>query len=86
MVTIYKMNNFECELCKEPYPLVYYKNNVKMVLYDVVRPTGTYIMLEQKDIHNKSSNTSFTLFVVENGVQQPDQQPVPLPPFEPQAH
>ena len=65
IVTIYKMNAFECELCKEPYPLVYFKREVKMVLYDVPRPQGTYIMLEQKDTHNRSSTNSFTLFVVE---------------------
>lgn len=35
MVTVYKINSFECELCREPYPLVYYKNNMKMALLDI---------------------------------------------------
>lgn len=63
MVTVYKINSFECELCREPYPLVYYKNNMKMALLDIQRPPGTYIILEQKDTNSKYH--SFTLFVVD---------------------
>jgi hypothetical protein len=79
MVTIYKINKFECELCKEPYPLMYYKNNQKMVLYDIQRPEGTYIMLEQKNTHNKSTNNSFTLFLVDYDSPSIN-QPSILPP------
>jgi hypothetical protein len=49
MITIYKMNNFECDLCKQPYPLSYMKNNKKIVLFDIPRPTGNYIILEQRE-------------------------------------
>lgn len=38
MITIYKMNNFVCELCKVPYPLSYTKDGNKIVLCEIVKP------------------------------------------------
>ena len=62
-VISYYINNFNCEICKDPYPLKFKYKDKYYDLIDSARPNNNFIVLEMLN-HLKDSNNHKSLHVI----------------------
>ncbi len=54
-IVSYYWKNFECEICKTPYPYVFKVGVHRYNLLKIVKPAGDYIIMESLSLEKNTS-------------------------------